>query len=80
VLLAGQVGVVGHIRIGDLARVGAQAGVAHDVEEGATVSGSPAIEHRQWLKNSAAFPQLATLLREVRQLRKEVERLKRQQR
>jgi len=80
VLLAGQVGVVGHIRIGDLARVGAQAGVAHDVEDGATVSGSPAIEHRQWLKNSAAFPQLATLLREVRQLRKEVERLKRQQR
>jgi len=80
VVLAGQVGVVGHIRIGDLAKVGAQAGVAHDVVDGATVSGSPAFDHRQWLKSSAAFPELATLLREVRQLRKEVERLKRQQR
>jgi len=78
VVLAGQVGVVGHIRIGDLAKVGAQAGVAHDLEDGAIVSGSPAIEHRNWLKNSAAFSQLASLMKEVRELRKEIERLRRQ--
>jgi UDP-3-O-[3-hydroxymyristoyl] glucosamine N-acyltransferase len=73
VVLAGQVGVVGHIRVGDMARVGAQSGVAHDVPDGATVSGSPAYDHREWLKASAAAPQLAALLREVRQLRRRVD-------
>ena len=75
VVLAGQVGVVGHIRIGDLAKVGAQSGVAQDVEDGAVVSGTPAVAHRSWLRNSAALGQLADLVREVRSLRRRVAEL-----
>jgi UDP-3-O-[3-hydroxymyristoyl] glucosamine N-acyltransferase len=75
VILAGQVGVVGHIRVGDLARVGAQSGVAHEVADGAVVSGSPAFDHREWLKASAAYGQLASLVKEVRQLRRRLEAL-----
>jgi len=72
VILAGQVGVVGHIRIGDGARVVAQSGVVHDVPAGETLAGSPAIDHRAWLKLSAALPRLGELLREVRALRARV--------
>jgi UDP-3-O-[3-hydroxymyristoyl] glucosamine N-acyltransferase len=79
VILAGQVGVVGHIKIGDMARVGAQSGVPHDVPPGATVSGSPAFDHRAWLRASAAYPELASLLKEVRQLRRRLEALERGQ-
>lgn len=75
VILAGQVGVVGHIRIGDMARVGSQAGVGHDVPDGTVVSGSPAFDHRTWLRASAAFSQLPDLVKEVRALRKKVEAL-----
>jgi UDP-3-O-[3-hydroxymyristoyl] glucosamine N-acyltransferase len=75
VVLAGQVGVVGHIRIGDMAKVGSQSGVAHDVEDGQTVSGSPAVPHREWLRQSAALGSLADLLKEVRALRRRVETL-----
>ncbi|HZA13524.1 MAG TPA: UDP-3-O-(3-hydroxymyristoyl)glucosamine N-acyltransferase [Myxococcaceae bacterium] len=75
VVLAGQVGVAGHIRVGDLARVGPQAGVAHDVPDGATVSGSPAFDHRDWLKASVVYPQLAEMVKEVRRLRRRVEEL-----
>lgn len=75
VILAGQVGVVGHIRVGDLARVGAQSGVSHDVPDGATVSGSPAVDHKQWLRASAAQTQVADLIKEVRALKKKVEAL-----
>jgi UDP-3-O-[3-hydroxymyristoyl] glucosamine N-acyltransferase len=75
VVLAGQVGVVGHVRIGDRARVGAQSGVAKDVADGATVSGSPAMDHREWLKASVAMGELSSLLREVRQLRRRLEAL-----
>src|SRR3954466_1272229 len=75
VILAGQVGVVGHLRIGDGARVGAQSGVSRDLEDGETVSGSPAIPHRDWLRLSAALPKIADLLREVRRLSQRVEEL-----
>ena len=75
VILAGQVGVVGHLSIGDGARVGAQSGVSRDVEAGATVSGSPAIDHRDWLRLSAALPRLPELVRELRRLEKRVAEL-----
>jgi UDP-3-O-[3-hydroxymyristoyl] glucosamine N-acyltransferase len=78
VVLAGQVGVVGHIRVGDLAKVGAQSGIAHDVEDGQIVSGSPAIPHREWLKNVAAQGQLAELMKEVRSLRRRLEQLEKE--
>ena len=75
VILAGQVGVVGHLHIGDGARIGAQSGVSRDVPEGATMSGSPAIDHREWLRLSASLPKLAELMREVRALRERVAEL-----
>jgi len=75
VVLAGQVGVVGHLKLGDGARVGAQSGVSRDLQDGETVSGSPAIAHREWLRMSAALPRLADLLREVRRLERRVEEL-----
>jgi UDP-3-O-[3-hydroxymyristoyl] glucosamine N-acyltransferase len=76
VILAGQAGVIGHIRIGDLAKVGAQSGVGRDVEDGAIVSGSPAIGHREWLRSTTVFGQLSEMVKELRRLRHEVERLK----
>jgi len=75
VVLAGQVGVVGHLHIGDGARVGAQSGVSRDVQSGATVSGSPAIDHREWLRLSAALPKLADLVKLVRKLEQRVAEL-----
>jgi UDP-3-O-[3-hydroxymyristoyl] glucosamine N-acyltransferase len=78
VVLAGQVGVVGHLRIGDGARAGAQAGVAHDVADGETVTGYPAIAHRDWLRMSVALPRVPELLREVRRLQQRVEQLEKE--
>jgi len=75
VILAGQVGVVGHLKLGDGARVGAQSGVSRDLEAGETVSGAPAIPHRDWLRMVAALPRVPDLLREVRRLEKRIEEL-----
>ena len=77
-MLAGQVGVVGHLRIGDGARAGAQAGVAHDVGEGETVTGYPAMPHREWLRMSAALPRVPELLKQFRKLQQRVEQLERE--
>jgi UDP-3-O-[3-hydroxymyristoyl] glucosamine N-acyltransferase len=74
-ILAGQAGIVGHLRIGDGARVGAQSGVAHDIPDGETQSGSPAMPHREWLRMSVALPKITDLLRQVRKLEERVKEL-----
>lgn len=66
VILTGQVGVVGHCTVGDNAIVTPQTGVAADIPAGAFVSGSPAVDHRAWLKYSAILPRLPELVRAFR--------------
>ena len=66
VILTGQVGVVGHCKVGDNAIVTPQSGVANDVAAGALVSGSPAVDHKAWLKYSAILPRLPEIARALR--------------
>jgi UDP-3-O-[3-hydroxymyristoyl] glucosamine N-acyltransferase len=75
VVLAGQVGVVGHVKLGDLARVGAQSGVTNDVPAGATVTGSPAVDHAHFLRVAASLQRLPELVKELRALKKRVAQL-----
>jgi len=70
VLLAGQVGVSGHLTIHDNAVIYAQSGIGHDVPAGSAVSGSPAFDAKEWLRAITAFQKLPELLRRVRQLEK----------
>ncbi len=66
VILTGQAGVVGHCKVGDGAIVTPQSGVAGDIDPGTIVSGSPAVDHRAWLKYSAILPRLPEIARAVR--------------
>jgi UDP-3-O-[3-hydroxymyristoyl] glucosamine N-acyltransferase len=75
-ILAGQVGAAGHLTIGDGATVTAQSGVPTDVPAGAIYSGYPAMENLAWRKSVAVFHRLPDLQKEVRELRKEVARLR----
>jgi UDP-3-O-[3-hydroxymyristoyl] glucosamine N-acyltransferase len=75
VLLAGQAGVSGHLTVHENAVVYAQSGIGGDVEAGATISGSPAFEAREWRRAVTAFPRLPELLKTVRELKKRVEQL-----
>lgn len=68
VVLTGQVGAAGHLRIGDGAIATPQTGIAGSVENEAIVSGSPAIDHRAWLRSSAVFSRLPDIQRTVRRL------------
>jgi len=66
VIITGQAGVVGHCKIGDGAIVTPQSGVAADVEAGAIVSGTPAVDHNLWLKYSAILNRLPEIAKAVR--------------
>jgi UDP-3-O-[3-hydroxymyristoyl] glucosamine N-acyltransferase len=63
VILAGQAGVAGHCRIGDGVIVTAQSGTHGDIPAGAMVSGSPAYDHKLWLRVSALLPKLPNLIK-----------------
>lgn len=66
VILAGQVGVAGHCKIGDGVIVTAQSGTHGDIPPGSMVSGSPAFDHKQWLRSVTAFVKLPELARAIR--------------
>jgi UDP-3-O-[3-hydroxymyristoyl] glucosamine N-acyltransferase len=75
-ILAGQVGTAGHLSVGDGAVVTAKSGIPSDVPAKSLYSGYPAIENRQWLKNTAALNRLPDLQRRVWELESEIEKLK----
>lgn len=74
-ILAGQAGVAGHLTIGDHATIGPQAGVGKSVPEGRTVSGSPEMPHRLWLKVQRIIPRLPELKKKIADMEKQMNRL-----
>jgi UDP-3-O-[3-hydroxymyristoyl] glucosamine N-acyltransferase len=58
VMVGGQAGLTGHLRIGRRARIGAQAGVMSDVPSGADVVGSPAQPAREFFRHLAVLRRL----------------------
>jgi UDP-3-O-[3-hydroxymyristoyl] glucosamine N-acyltransferase len=70
VTLGGQVGLAGHISIGDNVMIGAQSGVPNDLPPNGIYTGSPAIPHRDYLRMAMSLPKLP----EMRKTLKEIER------
>ena len=75
-ILAGQVGVANRAQIGDRAIASSKSGIHGEVAAGEVVSGYPAIPNRLWLRCSAAFAKLPELVKQVRDLKKEITALK----
>lgn len=75
VIMAGQTGSSGHLTIHKGAIVWAQSGVGHDVAPGTIVAGSPAFNHRDWLRACAAYPKIADVFKTVRTLERRVAEL-----
>ncbi len=76
VWVGGQVGFAGHLEVGDKAVITAQSGTSHDIPAGAVMSGSPAFENAAWLRSTSVFSKLPQLVRRVRDLEKEILRMK----
>lgn len=71
VKIAGQVGTRGHMHIGSGVTVAGQSGVWGDVEDGATISGNPARDHREWMKSEVMVRRLPKLVARVEKLERE---------
>ncbi len=73
VILAGQVGVAGHCNIGDGVVAIAQAGLHGDIPPGSMLAGSPAFDHKQWLRATALFNRLPELVKQFQRRTKREE-------
>ncbi|MEZ6195694.1 MAG: UDP-3-O-(3-hydroxymyristoyl)glucosamine N-acyltransferase [Planctomycetota bacterium] len=76
VIIGGDCSLRDHVTIGDGATIGGRSAVGGDIPAGATVSGTPAKDHRDNLREMMALPRLPELLKEVRRLRSELDALR----
>jgi len=72
VILAGQVGLAGHLKIGNGVTVAAQSGVMHSIPDGERWFGYPAQPDRQTKRQIIALTHLPELLKRVSELEKKL--------
>jgi UDP-3-O-[3-hydroxymyristoyl] glucosamine N-acyltransferase len=75
-VFAGQVGVAGHIHIGNHVTIGAQSGIPNNVKDGVTIMGTPAINSKDWLRQTVYIKNLQNLYSEVKDLKSSVDEYK----
>lgn len=75
VVLGAKAGVAGHLHLDDQVMAAAMSGIHNNQPKGAKVGGAPAFEVKSWGRATAAYSRLPEMVKEMRRLRKEVERL-----
>ena len=75
VILAGQVGVANNAKIGKGVIASSKTGINSTVKEGLVVSGTPAVDHRTYLKICAIYSKIPDLYQDVRRLKKQIKEL-----
>lgn len=75
VVLGAKAGVAGHLHIGDQVMAAAMSGIHNNQPKGAVVGGCPAFEAKNWGRATAVYNRLPEMAKELRRLRKEVDRL-----
>ena len=64
-MIGGQVGIIGHLKIGDNVKIQAQAGVTSDVESNARITGTPAISYMNYNKSYIHFKNQAEIVKKI---------------
>lgn len=75
VVLGAKAGVAGHLHLGDQVMAAAMSGIHNNQPKGAVVGGCPAFEAKSWGRATAVYSRLPEMAKELRRLRKEVDRL-----
>ncbi|MFT6827794.1 MAG: UDP-3-O-[3-hydroxymyristoyl] glucosamine N-acyltransferase [Roseivirga sp.] len=70
VMIGGQAGITGHLSIADKVIIGPQSGVPKTIKEQGIFTGTPIMDHRDFLRVSIALRRLPELINRVTQLEK----------
>ena len=75
-MIGGQVGIVGHISIGNNVRIQAQSGVGRNVKDDEIIQGSPAMGYSDFNKSYVYFKKFPELVAIINALEKDIKALK----
>jgi UDP-3-O-[3-hydroxymyristoyl] glucosamine N-acyltransferase len=75
-MIGGQVGMAGHIKIGDNVKAGAQTGISHSLKDNDIVVGTPALPIRNFKKSSIIFKNLEDLYKRIKELEDQIKEIK----
>src|SRR5690606_8026941 len=70
--IGGQVGIAGHLQIGDRVRIAAQSGIGSNIENDATIQGSPAFNIGEYKRSYVIYRSLPALKKKVDELEKKI--------
>lgn len=76
VIMGGGSAARDHVKIADGTMVAARGGVGHNTVPGEVLAGFVGVHHKQWLREQAALRKLPEILKTVRTLQAEIEKLK----
>jgi UDP-3-O-[3-hydroxymyristoyl] glucosamine N-acyltransferase len=71
-MIGGQVGIAGHLKIGNNVKIYAQTGVSKDIKDGEIIFGTPAIKARDFHKSYIHFKNLPKIVSKVNQIAKDL--------
>ena len=74
-MLGGQVGVAGHLTIGNNVRIQAQSGIGRNIKDNEVIQGSPAFGYSDWNRSYVYFKKLPQLASEINELQKQLKAL-----
>ena len=75
-MFGGQVGIAGHLNIGDKVNIGAQSGIIGNLKSDQTLMGSPVMDSKLFFKSSAIIRRLPDMFKQMNDMQKEIEELK----
>ena len=73
-MVGGQVGFAGHIHVGDFNQIGAQSGIPNNVGDNNRLMGYPAVEMRDFARQTVYIKHLADLNKDVNSLKKKLDK------
>ncbi|MBU0764630.1 MAG: UDP-3-O-(3-hydroxymyristoyl)glucosamine N-acyltransferase [Bacteroidetes bacterium] len=78
-MIGGQVGIIGHLTIADEVKIAAQSGIGKNIDKkGEIVQGSPAFSVSDYQRSYVVFRRLPDIRKQLTELEKEVERMKKE--
>jgi UDP-3-O-[3-hydroxymyristoyl] glucosamine N-acyltransferase len=69
-MIGGQVGIAGHITIGNNVRIQAQSGVGKSIKDGEVLQGSPSFGYTDYSKSYVHFKNLPKIVSEIEEIKK----------
>jgi UDP-3-O-[3-hydroxymyristoyl] glucosamine N-acyltransferase len=67
-MLGGQVGVTGHVTVGNRVKAAAKTGVTGNVPDDAFITGYPHMDNLEWRKSYAVFRRLPEMRKQLAEL------------